>query len=204
MESAASLDVCCIVGQPDPAGAAVAGAGPAALAGAFQRTVQSSPLAFVLMLGAAVLWGLYTNLARRLGREGEAGDMPLLALGAGLLFLLLRMAAGERSDWSGVSPAALTWFAVGICGLSYAAWDLAVRRGDMVLLGAVAYFTPVGATAFAAWYLGSPLGWSLLAGSLLIVAGAVLSKVAFSGQRSAVSSSQVFAAIGSPRRRRSG
>lgn len=153
-----------------------ADAAPLDLVEAVWATLRGSPGAFALMAGAAVCWGLYTNVARRLGGDREETGMPALVLAAGGFFLGVRFLVGERSSWEGVSWPALVWFAATVCGASYTLWDVGVRRGDLVLLGSVSLLTPVVATLFSAWWLDQPLTWGLGVGSLLTVAGAALAR----------------------------
>jgi drug/metabolite transporter (DMT)-like permease len=156
--------------------AAAAGGRTEGLGDALVRAATGSPGAFVLMLGAAVSWGLYTNLARRLGGADGGRVLPLLLLACGLLFLVLRFAAGERSTWEASDLPALAVFATVVCGAGYALWDAAVRAGDLPLLGAAANATPVAATLFAVAWLGEPLTGGVVLGSVLVSAGAVLAR----------------------------
>lgn len=162
-----------LLGVVGIAAAASRGASPDLL-DALGRTVRDCPAAFALMLVAAASWGLYTNLARRLGDPMGGEAMPLLLLGCGVLFLVLRIAVGERSTYALADLPAIALFSSVVCGAGYALWDIAVRKGDLPLLGAAANGTPVAATLFAAAWLGAPLSINVVLGSVVVSAGALL------------------------------
>jgi drug/metabolite transporter (DMT)-like permease len=51
-----------------------------------------------------------------------------------------------------------------------------MQKGRLVFLGVVSYLLPLLSTLFAGWYFNEPVGWHLLAGAALVIAGAVLSR----------------------------
>ncbi|MBM4394766.1 MAG: EamA family transporter [Deltaproteobacteria bacterium] len=154
--------------------AGVAAALPPAPGGAF--AIPAAALA--LMLAAALLWALYSNLARRYGAADGPGGVPLFATATGALFLAARFASGETSSWDASLAAPLAFQAAFTCGVCYALWDLGMRRGDADLLGAASYGLPVAATLFACRWLDRPLTGGLALGAALVVLGAVLCRAA--------------------------
>ena len=134
-------------------------------------------LAFLLVLGAAFSWALYSDLSRRWGAQAKSSGVPLFMLAAGAVGLVLRFATHETSTWSGAVALQLAYSLVFPTATSYLLWDLAVRKGNLPLLGAASYLLPIASTAFAGWFLAEPLGWNLLGGCVLVSIGAVLCKV---------------------------
>ncbi len=144
---------------------------------AIRSFAATPPLPVAIMLVAAVLWGLYSNLARRDSRPGDASGVPVFALATGLLFAVVRTAGGESSQWDPSVAAPLGFLAVFVSGLCYLFWDVGVRKGDLVLLGACSYGLPVAATLVSCAWLGRPLTAWLAAGSVLVAGGAVLCRL---------------------------
>ena len=59
--------------------------------------------------------------------------------------------------------------------LAYSCWDLAMRRGDILLVAAASYFTPLLSTLVSCLYLGIVPGAKLWLGCAVLVAGSLLS-----------------------------
>jgi drug/metabolite transporter (DMT)-like permease len=125
---------------------------------------------------AAVAWGLYSNVSRRWGSDVETGAMPVFLLGTGLLLLLMRCFWEEEAVWSGRVIWEAAYLALFPTLLAYVFWDKAARRGDLTLISALSYLTPLISVGVSGIYLGVAItGWQWLAG-VLVVAGAVLCK----------------------------
>ena len=59
-------------------------------------------------------------------------------------------------------------------GLGYAAWNVGILHGNVTVLAAVSYFTPVLSAALAAVLLSSPLSFSFWQGALMVCVGSLL------------------------------
>ena len=136
--------------------------------------VASNPVAYALGLAAACSWALYSVLTRRWAGAERQGAVDLFLPATGLILLALSLWFREPGTWTGralleaVGLGTLTWTA-------YRCWDLAMRKGDVVLVSACSYLTPLMSTLLSCFYLGvSPAG-SLWIGCLLVVAGSLLS-----------------------------
>ena len=60
--------------------------------------------------------------------------------------------------------------------LAYTFWDLAMRKGRIVLVAAMSYLTPILSVAFTSVYLSVRVTWTLWTACVMVVAGAVSSK----------------------------
>ena len=125
---------------------------------------------------AAVTWGLYSNLSRRWGGARAGNAMPVFLLASGGVLLLLRACRVEHSAWTPQAVAEAAYLASGPTLLAYVCWDTAARRGNLSLVAAFSYLTPLLSVLVSSLYLQLPVPphqW--LAGGL-VVAGAVLCK----------------------------
>jgi len=67
--------------------------------------------------------------------------------------------------------------------LGYALWDLAMRDGNLALVGSASNLIPILSTAISAGFLGVPPRAELLGGAALVVLGVLLSQAAFRSRR---------------------
>lgn len=133
-------------------------------------------LPVLLAVGAAIFWGLYSTLARKWASE-QGSAVPLFLLVSGLVFLLMRFVSGEPWRWSVELLLPLVYMIIFPAWLGYLLWDIAMQRGDMTLVTAFSYFTPLLSTLISLIILQvvpSPL---VGLAALLVTAGAVLSKL---------------------------
>ena len=135
-----------------------------------------SLLPYSLALLAAASWGLYSNLSRRWGGEEEGGAVPLFLLASGLLLGILRLASPETSTWSTSALLELGYMALLPGMLAYVLWDVAVRKGNLILVASLSYLTPLLSTLFTILVLGVQPGPGLWIGALMVVAGALVCK----------------------------
>jgi drug/metabolite transporter (DMT)-like permease len=131
-------------------------------------------LGYLLALGCAFAWSLYSVLSRRFG-ETPTDAIAAFCAAAALLSLACHLAF-ERTAWPATPGAwaAVVALGLGPAGAAFYLWDHAVKRGDIRALGALSYATPILSTALLiACGMAQPTGALLLA-ALLVTAGAVL------------------------------
>lgn len=136
---------------------------------------QSNPAAYALALTAAAVWALYSNLARCwFPGSGGGGAVEWFIAASGLVLLGLCFCVTEPAAWS-----LRAMIEVGVLGaitsLAYAFWEVAMRRGNMLLVAACSYFIPLFSTLVSCAYLKVRPGPKLWIGCLLLVAGSLLS-----------------------------
>jgi drug/metabolite transporter (DMT)-like permease len=113
-------------------------------------------------------------LARRFGHvptdviSGFCLAAALLSLGSHFLF--------EQTVWP---QNAIEWLAVAGLGLlplgaAFYTWDYGVKNGDIMVLGASSYASPLLSTLVLVVAGFAPLHWSIVVACLLITAGAVI------------------------------
>ncbi len=160
-----------------PLGILLALAGIALALGGVTFNVQSlaaNAAAYLLMLIGAVCWGLYTNLSRRWLGENRVSGVALFLLAGGLALGALRLSVQEHSQWSGASLLQLAYMATGPAWLAYTFWDFGVRRGQIILLSALSYFTPLLSTIISIVVLKASFSPNLWLAALLVIAGAAI------------------------------
>ncbi|MGV8038994.1 MAG: aromatic amino acid DMT transporter YddG [Thermoanaerobaculaceae bacterium] len=130
-------------------------------------------LPYLLALAGALVWALYSNLSRRWAGGAGAGAVPLFMVATALVMVPLALAhPGAAPQWTLRTVAELVYLGVFPTTLGYAFWEVAMRRGNILRVATLSYFTPLLAAAIAAAYLGAVPGPGLWLGCALVVAGA--------------------------------
>jgi len=146
-----------------------------ALIGAFGSSGVPMILAFV----ASVMWGLYSNLAKRYPQPNSTGAVGLFLLVTGLVLLIAVGNSWNGVDWNPRAIGELSYAIIFPASLAYCLWDIAMRDGNIALLASASNLIPVLATLLAGVYLRVPLGWELLGGAIGVVVGAFLCRLSF-------------------------
>jgi drug/metabolite transporter (DMT)-like permease len=128
---------------------------------------------YACALGAALTWSSYSVLNRRFGEvrsEAVVGFCLATAVLAAVVHFVF-----ETTRW----PEGSAWLAVlglglGPVGLAFFVWDHGVKRGDLRLLGVLAYFAPVLSTLWLVLAGLAEGGATLWLGCALVVAGALV------------------------------
>ncbi len=148
----------------------------------FSENVASNCWAYALAFSAAISWGLYSSLSRRWG-GGEGNAVPLFMVATGLVLLTVRLSLTERSLWTFRGFAELIFMSLATV-FSYTFWDIAMRKGDIVLVTAASYFIPFFSTLASSLYLGITAGFRLWVGCGCIILGSLISWASISDRNS--------------------
>lgn len=129
---------------------------------------------YLAALCAALIWASYSVLNRRFAAiEPAAIAGPCLAVAA-----LAALAHGLFETT--VAPDPKQWLAIALMGLgpvgaAFLFWDLGTKRGDIALLGTLAYGAPLFSTLWLLIAGQARPHWTQWVACLLIVAGSLLS-----------------------------
>ena len=139
----------------------------------WREHLQNNPAAYALALTAAISWALYSNLARRWAEPESGGAVELFLLATGLVLLAFRLVISEPTGWSFRAVGEASALAA-VTALAYALWDVAMRKGNLLLVVACSYFTPLLSTVVSCLYLGVSPSPKLWIGCLLLVSGSLI------------------------------
>lgn len=136
------------------------------------RNVVGNPLAYGMAAAAAVLWACYSVLTRIYGNGKSA--VPLFLMVTGVV-LWVRYATSHQPPMTlslpGVAQVLLqSCFAAA----SFTCWNLGIQRGNMTLLAAASYLTPVLSVLLGSLWLGVVPSSTFWQGVLLVCAGSWL------------------------------
>lgn len=135
--------------------------------------VRTNPLAYALAFIAAILWGAYSVLARRFS-SGKGGVGLFLLATAGSLWCLY---FANTQPAMHITPRAVGEVLVlgAFTATAYSAWNVGVQRGNIGLLAALSYFTPVLSAFLASVWLGVQPSWAFWLGVAMVTAGSIMS-----------------------------
>jgi drug/metabolite transporter (DMT)-like permease len=121
-----------------------------------------------------VIWAGYSVLSRKLGdvpTDAVAGFCLVTSMLATLCHL-----AFEETVWpaSTLEWAAIVGLGLFPVGAAFYVWDHGVKKGDIMVLGAASYASPLLSTLVLVVAGYAPAHWSVGVACLLITAGAII------------------------------
>lgn len=136
------------------------------------QNVVSSPLSYGLAFAGAFIWAAYCTVTSKYAK-GQNGITLFVLLTA--LSLWVKYAVSDQPEMVFSVPVVVKLLMCGVAlGFGYAAWNIGILHGNVTVLAAVSYFTPVLSAALAAIVLSSPLSFSFWQGALMVCAGSLL------------------------------
>ncbi|GAB4117718.1 MAG: aromatic amino acid DMT transporter YddG [Candidatus Caldatribacteriota bacterium] len=143
----------------------------------FKGNFQINYLPYLLAFGAAICWGLYSNLSRYWAGHSQGQAVPLFLFFTGIALLAIRFYFLEESNWSFSVVLELLYMSIFPTFLAYSFWDRAMREGKMVLVASFSYFTPLLSILITSYYLQIKIQTNIWIACLLVITGALLSKI---------------------------
>lgn len=123
-----------------------------------------------MMAIAGIAWGAYTLIGR--SSADAVGSTARNFLIAAAIVLPMLLLDNTLPSWHGIMLAGIAGALTS--GLGYVLWYKVTPRLGLGTVASVQLATPVVAAIGGIVLLGEPLGWRLMAGGVLIVAGIVL------------------------------
>lgn len=128
----------------------------------------------LLAFACAFIWSGYSVLSRRFAKvptDVVAGYCLVTALLSALCHVAL-----EETVWPDTATQWLAIIGLGLMpvGLAFYTWDVGVKRGDIMVLGAASYSAPLLSTLVLAAVGMAAFHWSVALACVLITGGAVI------------------------------
>lgn len=130
---------------------------------------------YLMALAGSFVWACYSLLSRRF-KQVPSILVGIFCLASSILSFICHIAFAEANIWPTNS---IEWFAtIGLglfpVGLAFYCWDFGVKHGNIQLLGAASYATPMLSTILLVIFGIAEPTWQLAVACLLITAGAIL------------------------------
>ncbi len=134
--------------------------------------IATNPLTYSMAFGGAIIWAVYCNITKQLANGQNA---IILFFMTTAIALWIKYFLSSESTLVFTVPATLNLALTGVVmGSGYALWNVAILRGNMVLLATLSYFTPVISTLLSSLILGVALGVSFWQGVIMVTMGSLI------------------------------
>ena len=130
----------------------------------------------VLSIISSVSWGFYSNLNRKIVGEEDYDAVGLFMIVTGAIAWSVTYFVAEPQVLHLQQMGELFYQIVLSSFLGTLLWNLSMQKGDHLLVILVSNFMPVFATVLSAVMLGVRLTVPVVVGSLMVVAGTLMSK----------------------------
>ncbi|MFV0547193.1 MAG: aromatic amino acid DMT transporter YddG [Limnobaculum xujianqingii] len=139
----------------------------------FITHARENPIAYLLALIAALSWALYSNLVR-IYCQGK-GVLPLFLLATSVcLWGMTFVFSGLPTKMPSTATLLELLLMGGTTAIAYLCWDKAMRQGNMTLVAALSYFTPLFSILIASLWLSTWPGNSFWSGLVMVILGSLL------------------------------
>jgi drug/metabolite transporter (DMT)-like permease len=140
----------------------------------FSRNLASNPGAYSLAIAAALSWAMYSNLTRKWASGREEGGVVVFLPVTAVVLIVICLFFDEPREWNGRSLAEGLFMGIATY-VAYTLWDDAMRRGNVVIVVAGSYLTPLFSTIASCFYLAVVPGARLWMGCGVLILGSILS-----------------------------
>lgn len=152
----------------------LAGAGLVITRGQGFALLQGFGFGHALGFACALIWAAYSVLSRRNGQVSTDVVAGFCLITSALAFLCHLLF--ETTVWPETWGQWLAILGLGLLpvGAAFYTWDIGVKRGDIMALGASSYASPLLSTLVLIASGFAPFHWSVIVACLLITIGAVI------------------------------
>lgn len=139
------------------------------------ENISSNPISYILMLTGAFLWALYCNVTRRYG-NGQNLISFFFIMTAIVLWVKVfqNHTVLEVKNLINLSSIITLCFSSAIMAGGYALWNIAVLRGNIVLLATLSNFIPILSALLSLVLLSASLDYGFWVGVVLVTLGSFL------------------------------
>ncbi|MFL7867000.1 aromatic amino acid DMT transporter YddG [Vibrio cincinnatiensis] len=139
---------------------------------AIAENIKTNPTTYTLAFVGAIIWAIYCHVTKVIAKGENAISVFFIATA---IVLWIKYALSQEAPLVFTPIATLYLFLTGIVmGSGYALWNLAILRGNMLLLATLSYFTPVISTLLSSIILGVVLGISFWQGVVMVTMGSLM------------------------------
>jgi len=136
------------------------------------HNIKENPLSYGLAFLGSILWAAYCTITTRIA-AGKNG-ISLFFILVSLVLWVKWFFSGEMAFHFEIQSTLYLFLAAAAMGIGYGAWNIGILHGNVTLLAAASYFTPVFSAVVSAILLNTHLGLSFWQGALMVSVGALL------------------------------
>lgn len=129
----------------------------------FVARFAENPVSYLLALVAAVTWAGYSSMTRAWG-NGINPSTIIFAVDTLVFLVLWFLDIGSQPVAASAHGLMSVIFGGIAVGMAYVVWTLGMSKGNITVLAAASYFTPVLSCVFATFWIGAELNSSFWTG----------------------------------------
>ncbi len=130
----------------------------------------------------AISWGLYTNLTKKYVGALEVDGVGIYMIIAAGILGAIAFKVNEPRQFSPSLVLQILYAAIVVGSIANVLWNLAIKKGNMLLVVLTSNFLPIISTVITSLVLGVGITLPIVIGSLLVVIGTMWSKNCFEQQ----------------------
>lgn len=134
---------------------------------------------YLLGFVVAISWGLYTNLTKKYIGTRRVDAVGIYMILTAVVLGSIAIVVDEPRNFSPGLFAQVLYAAIVVGALANTLWNLAIKKGNMLLVVLVSNFLPIISTVMTSFMLGVGITIPILVGSILVVVGTLWSKNCF-------------------------
>lgn len=139
------------------------------------QNLKANPWVYILALSGAMIWAVYCVVTRKykIQENPIAFYFLIIALLMWTKFFIFggSLQVLQRLDWISGLYALLAAITI---GLGYAAWNIGIVKGNISVLAACSYFTPILSSLLAVWILSTRLPSNFWQGACAVTIGSLI------------------------------
>lgn len=143
----------------------------------WQQDIAGNYMPYLFALIGAVSWALFSNISRLYADKIKCSVVPLFMALTGIVLGLLCFTFDESTVFTLRAFWELMFMGLVPMLLAYSLWDIAVRDGNLGTVASFSYLAPFFSACLSCLYLGVSPSWIFWCGCVLIVCGAIISKM---------------------------
>lgn len=140
-------------------------------------------IGYLLALGAAITWPLYSIVKKKFPPT-SVWAIGSFCLCSGILCLMTHVFIEPRVVLQSRDALLLFFMGVGPFGVAFYCWDLAMKKGDSRMMGALSYLTPVLSTLGLIIFTDQTIEKTTFVAMILIIGGASMGLLDFFPRKS--------------------
>lgn len=133
--------------------------------------IQANPISYILAFVGAIIWSAYCVVTAKYA-EGKNGITLFFILVAITLWIQYAFVGTNEFNFTLKSTLYLL-LAASALGFGYAAWNVGILHGNVMVLATASYFIPIFSAFFAAMVLNATLSLGFWQGVIMICIGSL-------------------------------
>lgn len=136
------------------------------------ENMQDNPISYFLAFLGALVWSAYCVVTVRIaeGKNGITFFFMLVAITLWLQYFIM-----GQSDFNfTIQSVIYLLLAASAMGFGYAAWNVGMLHGNVIVLATASYFIPIFSAFIAAIMLNTSLSFGFWQGVIMVCAGSIL------------------------------